>query len=330
MKVAIVGATGLVGKKIIDLLSERNFPLKELMLFASEKSIGERLSFKQRQFEIKHLAEADFSQIDIAFFAVDEKIAKEYIPKAREHCVIIDKSSAYRLEKDVPLVIPEVNPEAFLKHQNIIASPNCSTIQLVLVLAPLLKIAKINRVIVTSIQSVSGAGSAAAEQLRYEIENIAVADSKFLDEPSPLLHPIGANLIPQIGEIGKDGYAGEEKKIILETRKILNQPDLTITATCVRAPVFVGHSQAVDLTFDCKVSAEAVISILQKSPGIKVYSDPNYPMPIDVAGKDEVLVGRIRKHFSDENSISLWIVADNLRKGAATNAVQIAELLLKK
>lgn len=330
MKVAIVGATGLVGRKIIELLSQRNFPVDELTLFASEKSTGEKLSFRDHRVEIKHLAGADFSKIDIVFFAVDEKIAKEYIPKATEHCIVIDKSSAYRLKKDVPLVIPEVNPESCLKHQNIIASPNCSTIQLVMVIAPLQKIAKINRVTVTSIQSVSGAGSGAVEQLGYEIENIAVAERKFFNEPSPLLHPIGANLIPQIGEIGEDGYAGEEKKIILETRKILNQPDLSITATCVRVPVFVGHSQAVDITFDSKVSVEQVLSILQKSPGIKVYTDPKYPMPIDAADRDEVLVGRIRQHFADENSMSLWIVADNLRKGAATNAVQIAELVLNQ
>jgi aspartate-semialdehyde dehydrogenase len=330
MKVAIVGATGLVGKKILELLWQRNFPVDELTLFASEKSAGEKIPFRDHPVEIKYLAEADFSRLDMVFFAVDEKIAKEYIPKAREYCVVIDKSSLYRLEKDVPLVIPEVNPETCFNHQNIIASPNCSTIQLVVVLAPLRKIAKINRVTITSIQSVSGAGSAAVEQLRYEIENIAVGERKLPDELLPLLHPIGANLIPQIGAIRKDGYAGEEMKIILETRKILNQPELPITATCVRVPVFVGHSQAVDVAFDRKVTVDEIISVLQEAPGIKVYADPKYPMPIDVFDKDEVLVGRIRKHFADENWISVWIVADNLRKGAATNAVQIAELLLKK
>jgi aspartate-semialdehyde dehydrogenase len=330
MKVAIVGATGLVGKKILEVLAQRKFPVNGLNLYASERSKGEKLLFQNQEVEVSPLTDTDFSGLDLAFFAVEDKIAKEYIPKARERCIVIDKSSAYRLEKDVPLVVPEVNPEACLNHKNLIADPNCSTIQLVIVLAALQKLAKIDHVTVTNLQSVSGAGSSAVDQLRYEIENISVGASGFINETTPLLHPIGANIIPQIGEIGQDGYATEEKKIILETRKILNVPDLAITATCVRVPVFVGHSQAVDVTFESKVSVEDVRSILQKSPGIKVYSDPNYPMPIDVDGKDDVLVGRIRKHFSDGKSISLWIVADNLRKGAATNAVQIAELLIKK
>jgi aspartate-semialdehyde dehydrogenase len=330
MKVAIVGATGLVGKKILEVLAQRKFPVNGLNLYASERSKGEKLIFQNQEVEVSPLTDTDFSGLDLAFFAVEDKIAKEYIPKARERCIVIDKSSAYRLEKDVPLVVPEVNPEACLNHKNLIADPNCSTIQLVIVLAALQKLAKIDHVTVTNLQSVSGAGSSAVDQLRYEIENISVGASGFINETTSLLHPIGANIIPQIGEIGQDGYATEEKKIILETRKILNVPDLAITATCVRVPVFVGHSQAVDVTFESKVSVEDVRSILQKSPGIKVYSDPNYPMPIDVDGKDDVLVGRIRKHFSDGKSISLWIVADNLRKGAATNAVQIAELLIKK
>lgn len=329
MKVAIVGATGLVGKKIIELLNKRNFPINKLKLYASDKSKGEKLLFQNKAIEIDTLSEVNFSDFDIAFFAVEEMLAKQYIPKAKENCIVIDKSSTFRLDEDVPLVVLEVNPEACLKHKNLIASPNCSTIQLVVILAPLQKLSKINQVTVISLQSVSGAGSAAVDQLNYEIENIAVGEIK-QEEESSLLHPIGANLIPQISEIGKDGYAGEEKKIILETRKILNQPDMVISATCVRVPVFVGHSQAVDITFANKITIDEVISVLHKSPGIKVYKDPNYPMPIDVVDKDEVFVGRIRKHFTNENSISLWIVADNLRKGAATNAVQIAELLLKK
>ncbi|MEO0114551.1 MAG: aspartate-semialdehyde dehydrogenase [candidate division WOR-3 bacterium] len=329
MKIAIIGATGLVGKRIIEVLEQREFPVSELKLFASEKSVGGKLIFKNQEFEVRPLSEADFSSLDLAFFAVDEKIAKEFVPKAKKHCLVIDKSSAFRLEEDVPLVVPEVNPEACLHHKNIIASPNCSTIQLVVVLAPLQKLGKINHIIITSLQSVSGAGSEAFNQLQYEIEKIAVGDTS-LNDNTPLLHPIGANLIPQIGEIGKDGYTAEEKKIIFETKKILNQPNLSITATCVRVPVFIGHSQAVDITFDHKISVEEAITILKKAPGIKVYSGKEYPMPIDVVGRDDVLVGRIRRHLENENSLSLWIVADNLRKGAATNAVQIAELVLKR
>ena len=329
MNVVIVGATGLVGKKIIEVLGQRNFPVSELRLFASIKSEGVKIKFREQEIEVHSLADASFKDLNMAFFAVDVPIAKKYIPEATKHCIVIDKSSTFRLEKDVPLVVPEVNPESCKKHNNLIANPNCSTIQLVIVLYALRKLAPIKQVIVTSLQSVSGAGTDAVEQLQYEIETLAIGE-KVKTESSFFSHSIGSNLIPQIGEIGKDGYAEEEKKIILEARKILNQPDLAITATCVRIPVFVGHSQTVDITFDQKVTVDKVISILKKSPGIKVFTDPNYPTPIDVVDKDEVLVGRIRKHFADENSISLWIVADNLRKGAATNAVQIAELLLNK
>ncbi len=328
-KIAIVGATGLVGKKIIEVLVQRNFPVSDLKLFASVKSEGVRIPFREKKIEVHSLADATFKDLNIAFFAVDVPITKKYISEATKHCIVIDKSSTFRLEKDVPLVVPEVNPESCKKHNNLIANPNCSTIQLVIVLYALQKLAPIKEVLVTSLQSVSGAGTDAVEQLQFEIETLAIGDV-VKTESSLFSHSIGANLIPQIGEIGKDGYAGEEKKIILETRKILDQSDLAITVTCVRVPVFVGHSQAIDITFDKKVTVEEAISVLHKSPGIKVHKDPNYPMPIDVVDKDEVLVGRIRKHFADENSISLWIVADNLRKGAATNAVQIAELLLNK
>jgi len=329
MKVAVIGATGLVGKKIIEVLDQRKFPVTELNLFASEKSLGEKVLFQEKEIEIGILSAIDFSKFDLAFFAVDDKISKEYIPKAQKHCIVIDKSQAFRLDKDVPLVVPEVNPFACLKHKNLIASPNCSTIQLVVVIAPLRKLAKINYVTVTSLQSVSGAGSFALEQLQYEIEKIAVGETE-KPESTPLLQPIGANLIPQIGEFGKDGYTSEERKIILETRKILNEPEFPISATCVRVPVFVGHCQVVDITFDRKVTVAEVQKALTKAPGIKVYTDGQYPMPIDVLDKDDVFVGRIRHHLSDEQRISLWIVADNLRKGAATNAVQIAELVLKQ
>lgn len=330
MKVAIAGATGLVGKKIVEVLEKRSFPVSELTLFASEKSKGETITFQNQAIPIKLLSETDFSNFDIVFFAVNEKIAKEYIPKASKSCVVIDKSAAFRLDKNVPLVVPEVNPEVCQQHKNIIASPNCCTIQLVIVLAALQKLANINCVTVTNLQSVSGAGSEALEQFRYEIENLAVGETVVLDETSPLIHPIGTNLIPQIGEIGRDGYSTEEKKIILETRKILAKPELSISVTCVRVPVMFGHSQTVDIAFDRKVTVSEVISVLQKSPGIKVYRDSKYPMPIDVVGQDEVMVGRIREHLTENNKITLWIVADNLRKGAATNAVQIAELITKR
>lgn len=329
MKLAIIGATGLVGKKIIEVLEQRKFPVTELNLFASEKSRNEKVLFQGKEIDVEILPETDFSEFDLVFFAVNEQIAKEYIPKSRKHCIVIDKSSAFRLDNDVPLVVPEVNPEACLKHKNLIASPNCSTIQLVVVLAPLRKLAKINYVTVTSLQSVSGAGSLALEQLQYEIEKIAVNDTERI-ETSPLLYPIGANLIPQIGYIGNDGYTDEEHKIIFETRKIFDEPEFSLSTTCVRVPVFIGHSQVVDITFDRKVTVAEVQKILEKAPGIKIYTNGQYPMPIDVIDKDNVFVGRIRQHLSDEKKISLWIVADNLRKGAATNAVQIAELVTRR
>lgn len=329
MKLGIVGATGLVGKKILEVLEQRKFPVSELRLFASKKSEGAKIAFRNKEIEIHSLADSAFTGLDICFFAVDVPIAKEYVPEAKKHCIVIDKSSTFRLEKDVPLVVPEVNPEACDKHNNLIANPNCSTIQLVLVLDALQKLAPIKQVSVTSLQSVSGAGADAVDQLQYEIETIAIEETLKVNS-TPLLHPIGANLIPQIGDFDVDGYSAEEKKIILETRKILSLPKLSITATCVRVPVFVGHSQSVDVRFEQKVSVNKAYDVLSKAPGIKVLKESEYPMPMDVVDKDEVFVGRIRNHFDDEKSLGLWIVADNLRKGAATNAIQIAELLLKK
>jgi aspartate-semialdehyde dehydrogenase len=329
MNIGIVGATGLVGEKVLKILEERNFPVNKLSLFSSKKSEGQKIRFQSEEIEVSALSKDSFKNLDIAFFAIEESLAKEWIPQARKECLVIDKSSAFRLEGDVPLVIPEVNPEKVKEHKNLISNPNCTTILLVVVLAPLHKAFGLKRVIVSSYQSVSGAGKVAVNELTYETEVLAYGDKIKKDSDSFFSSPIAGNIIPQIGSIDKHGYGSEERKIIEETRKILELPDLLISATCVRVPVLVGHCEAVNIEFDRNIKVDDVIKVLKSASGIEVYPDNKYPMPIDVEGQDEVFVGRIRKDIAFENGIALWLAADNLRKGAATNAVQIAEEILK-
>jgi len=329
VNIGIIGATGLVGEKVIRVLEERNFPVKKLYLYSSEKSKGIRVKFHSDEIEVNVLNKESFTNLDIAFFALEENLAKEWIPIAQKECVVIDKSSAYRLDKSVPLVVPEVNAEKIKEHKNLIANPNCTTIPLVVVLAPLQKAFGLKRVIVSSYQSVSGAGRDALNEFIYETEFLACGEEIKKDPDSVFSAPIAGNIIPQIGSFDKQGYTSEEKKVIEETRKILELPDLLISATCVRVPVKIGHSEAVNIQFEKSIKVDDVIKILESAPGIKVYGDDKYPMPIDAEEKDEVFVGRIRKDTAFENGVALWIVTDNLRKGAATNAVQIAEEILK-
>ncbi len=324
----ILGATGLVGQEVIKILEERNFPVQELFLFASEKSEGLRFIFKDREIDVLSDYKELVNKVDLVFGCLDEELTKEIVPDLRNNSVIIDNSPAFRLEPDVPLVIPEINPEEIKRHKGIIANPNCSTIQLLVPLFPLHKVARIKRIIVATYQSVSGYGKEAIEELNYEIECLA-AQEKIVKSPnSVFVHPIANNIIPQIGRFCESGYTTEETKMLNETRKILDDQSIMVSATCVRIPVFYCHSEAVSVEFERPIPLEEAKEILKGAPGVKLIEDEDkYPMPVYVAGQDEVFVGRIRKCLALENGLTMWIVADNLRKGAALNAVQIAELL---
>ena len=321
--IAVVGATGMVGQSLIKILHERNFPIKNLELFASSRSAGKIID----GYVVEELTPSSFDQnIDIALFSAGGKISKEYAPIAAEKgCVVIDNSSAWRMETDVPLVVPEVNPDDVYWHKGIIANPNCSTIQAVVALCPLHKAYGIKRVIFTTFQSVSGAGGKGLEDLERTAKGEA---------PEHFPYTIAGNCIPHIDSFREEdaGYTFEEVKMVNETRKILHAPDIKITATTVRVPVVIGHSISANVTFTKPFELDELRNILAGSPGVVLQDDVTrniYPTPIEAAGTDSVYVGRIRRDFSHENSLNIWIVADNIRKGAATNAVQIAECLLR-
>ncbi|RLE13403.1 aspartate-semialdehyde dehydrogenase [Candidatus Aerophobetes bacterium] len=328
---AVVGATGAVGKEMFRILDQRNFPIKNLRAFASEKSKGKKLDFKGEKIKVENLASSSFKNIDIALFSAGASISRQFSPLfAREKAVVIDNSSAFRMDEDVPLIVPEVNPHAVEKHKGIIANPNCSTIQLVVAVNPLHKKARIKRMVISTFQSVSGTGKEAIGELKKQTENY-LKGKTLTREVYP--HQIAFNLIPHIGSFLPSGYTEEEMKLVNETRKIMGDPSIAVTATCVRVPVFVSHSETVTLETEKVLSVEEVREILSNSPGVIVEDEPEnniYPLPINAQGKDEVFVGRIRKDESAPNSINMWIVADNLRKGAALNTIQIAELLVEK
>jgi aspartate-semialdehyde dehydrogenase len=328
--VGIAGATGLVGEKVIRVLEDRNFPVKSLRLFASERSEGKRVVFKDREYEIENLESAPFEGLDVAFFSLDEILTHKYLPKARKHCLVIDKSSAYRLKDDVPLVVPEVNGEKIKDHAGLIACPNCTTIPLVMVLAPLERAFGLKRVLVSTYQSASGGGRDSLDEYLFEVEFVALHRPVERQEGSPYPMQLADNVIPVIGKLHSDGYSVEEHKTMNESRKVLELPKLPISSTCVRVPTAVGHGLSVVVDLDKPATPERAGNLLAHSPGIRVVDDSRYPTPIDARDKDDVMVGRIRKDLSCDNALRLWIVADNLRKGAATNAVQIAELALKK
>ena len=323
--VAVVGATGLVGRTMITVLEERKFPVGRLVPLASERSAGTEIQFCGKPVKVEALTPEKFSGVDYALFSAGANVSLDFAPKAVKYAaIVIDNSSAFRMGEDVPLVVPEVNPEAAFTHKGIIANPNCSTIQMVVVLKPLHDAFHIKRVVVSTYQSVTGAGKKGVNQLEDEIAGRPVREKKFP-------HPIAYNVLPHIDMFMPTGYTKEEQKMILETKKIM-EANIPLTATTVRVPVMGGHSEAVNIEFEGRCTPEEVRSILSKSPGIVVEDDPSknlYPMPINAFGKNEVFVGRIRKDASVASGINLWIVSDNVRKGAATNAVQIAELLSK-
>ena len=324
--VAVAGATGLVGRTMMTVLEEQNFPIGRFVPLASARSAGMEVIFQGIPVKVQTLTGDSFIGVDFALFSAGAGTSKEFSPQAVKHgTVVIDNSSAFRMDPDVPLVVPEVNPADAFKHHGIIANPNCSTIQMVVVLKPLHDAFGIKRVVVSTYQSVTGAGKKGVNQLEDEIAKVPLREKKFP-------HPIAFNILPHIDVFLPDGYTKEEQKMILETKKIMGA-DIPVTATTVRVPVFGGHSEAVNIEFERPNSPEEVREILKRAPGVIVEDDPSknlYPMPIHAYGKNEVFVGRIRKDFSIANSINLWIVSDNIRKGAATNAVQIAELIASR
>jgi len=323
--VAVVGATGLVGRTMVKVLEERKFPVNHLVLLASERSAGKTISFNGKSVTVQRLEEKRFQDVEIALFSAGASVSLEFAPKAVNHgTVVIDNSSAFRMKDDVPLVVPEVNPKEIWKNKGIIANPNCSTIQLVVVLKPLHDAFNIRRVVVSTYQSVTGAGKKGLDQLTNEIANNELRERKFP-------HPIAYNALPHIDIFLEDGYSKEEWKMMKETSKIMGEP-IRLTATTVRIPVIGGHSESVNIEFEKSCTVEGVKDILGKAPGVILQDDPKnnvYPMPILAKDRDEVFVGRIRKDETVPSGINLWVVADNVRKGAATNAVQIAEFLAK-
>lgn len=329
--VAVVGATGAVGAEMIEILMERKFPVSVLRPLASARSAGERVSFHDHELVVRELSKDSFEGVDIALFSAGADISREFAPLAvKAGAVVIDNSAAWRMDKNVPLVVPEVNRADIAKHQGIIANPNCSTIQMVVALKPLHDAARIKRVVVTTFQAVSGTGKEAMDELLEESQELLS-----FQEPTPKVYPyqIAFNCLPHIDDFLPSGYTKEEMKMLHETRKIMGDDSIRVTATTVRVPVYVGHSESVNIETEKKLSANEARAILCEAPGVLLYDDPAhkiYPMPIEAAGKDDVYVGRVREDESVPNGLNLWIVADNLRKGAALNAIQIAEELIKQ
>jgi len=330
-KVAVVGATGNVGREMLSVLAERQFPVSEVVALASTRSVGTEVSFGDRILKVKALDYFDFKGTDICLMSAGGKVAKEWAPKiVAQGALVIDNSSAWRMDRGVPLVVPEVNADALSEiTKGIIANPNCSTVQLVVALKPLHDLATIKRAVIATYQSVSGAGKDAMDELFRQTRAVFVADPI---EREKFTKQIAFNVIPHIDVFLDSGYTKEEWKMMVETQKILD-PDIQVTATCVRVPVFIGHSEAVTLEFEKPITAEKARAALRAAPGVLLIDkreDGGYATPIECAGEDATYVSRIRKDPTVENGLSLWIVADNLRKGAALNAVQIAECLINR
>jgi len=330
--VAVVGATGAVGNEMISILEERDFPVGKLTLLASERSLGKELSYRGKAYPVQVLKEDSFTGVEVGLFSAGGSISQKFAPLAAQAgCVVIDNTSAFRMDPEVPLVVPEVNAKDIGDYpkKGIIANPNCSTIQMVVALKPIHDAAKIKRIVVSTYQAVSGTGKKAMDELTHQTRDL-------LNFKEPRMevypHPIAFNCLPHIDVFLENGYTREEMKMVQETRKIMGDASIAVTATTVRVPVFRGHSESVNIETERKIPAEEVRRLLSKAPGVKLVDDPGkkeYPMPIDAAGKDLTLVGRIREDESIPNGINLWVVSDNLRKGAALNAVQIAEILIR-
>jgi aspartate-semialdehyde dehydrogenase len=331
--VAVAGATGAVGNEMIKILEERRFPVGKLTLLASERSAGKKLSFRGELLPVEVLTERSFQGVQIGLFSPGGSVSEKFAPiAARAGCIVIDNTSVFRMVPEIPLVVPEVNPEAIALYKNrgIIANPNCSTIQLVVALKPIHDAARIKRIVVSTYQAVSGTGKKAIEELSLQTRAI-------IDGQEPVIkvypHRIAFNCLPQIDVFLDNGYTKEEMKMVNETKKIMNDSTIAVTATTVRVPVFYAHSESVNIETEKKITADEVRRLLASAPGVRVVDNPReklYPMAIDAAGRDDTLVGRIREDESIPNGINMWVVSDNIRKGAALNAVQIAEILIQK
>ena len=330
-KVAVIGATGAVGRVFLQIAEERNFPIEEIRLCASERSVGKKLNFRGKDIEVELCTPTLLDEVDFSFISANGDVSRKIAPLSAKHgAVAIDDSSAFRMSDTVPLVVPEVNADDLNNHQGIVAIPNCSTTPLVMVLNPLSSQAKIRRVVVDTFQSVTGTGSAALEEMKTQSSEVLKGRRANAKEYP---HQIAFNVLPHIEPFQENGYTNEEMKMLHETRKILHDPEVMVSATCVRVPVAVSHSEAIHIEFDKPVDPKTVRAILSDQPGIRIVDDPFsnvYPMPIEAAGSDEVLVGRIRRDISNPNGIALWVVCDNLRKGAALNAIQIAEEMMRR
>ncbi len=330
-RVAILGATGMVGLQFIKILEQRNFPVSELRLLASGRSAGGKLPFKGNDIIVEEASARSFEDIDIALFSAGSDASRHFAPLAvKQGALVIDNSSAFRMDKNVPLVVPEINPEDIYDHAGIIANPNCSTIQMVVALYPLHKVKPIKRIVVSTYQSVSGTGKAAISELDRQTR-LALEGKEVIPHVYP--HQIAFNILPEIDVFLDNAYTREEWKMAEETRKIMHAPDIGISATCARVPVINSHSEAVNVEFEEPFSPEEARKILASAPGVRILDEPAvnlYPQAISAAGADEVFVGRIRKDVSVENGLVMWIVADNIRKGAALNAVQIAEAMIRQ
>jgi aspartate-semialdehyde dehydrogenase len=330
-RVAVVGATGAVGQQMVACLEERRFPVSQLLPLASERSLGKKVTYLGKEIPVEVLDQNSFKGVEIALFSAGGGISKEYGPiAAAQGAVVVDNSSAWRMDPEVPLVVPEVNPRDIGQYtaKGIIANPNCSTIQMVVVLKPLYDAAGIKRVVVSTYQAVSGTGQKAVEELAAQVRAIFSCQPL---EKKVYPHRIAFNCLPHIDVFQDNGYTKEEMKMVNETQKIMGDASIKVTATTVRVPIFYGHSESVNIETERKLTVAEAREILARAPGVKVVDDPlknQYPMPLDAAGQDLTLVGRIREDFSIENGLNLWVVADNIRKGAATNAVQIAEILV--
>lgn len=329
--VAVVGATGAVGLEMIRMLESRKFPVEKLRLFASKRSAGKKVKFNKKPIIVERLDNKQFSGVELALFSAGGAISLEYAPLfAKQGTIVIDNSSAWRMDPEIPLVVPEVNPNA-IDGSNIIANPNCSTIQMVVALKPLHDVAKIKSIRVSTYQSVSGAGGRGIEDL--EVQSRSWAKKKRIPAPKKIPHQIAFNLVPQIDVFTDNGYTKEEMKMAHETRKIMEDPNINVSAMCVRVPVFRSHSEAVWIETERPLSVKEARKLLSKAPGIKLVDEPErglYPMPLQASGQSVTYVGRIRKDLVSPNGLLLWVVSDNLLKGAALNAVEIAELLVKQ
>ena len=331
VNIAILGATGAVGKELLTLLAERNFPLQELKLLASPRSAGSKIKFEDRELTVEAVNDDSFNGVDMVLASAGGSTSKAWAERAvAAGAVVIDNSSAFRMDENVPLIVPEINPEAATKHQGIIANPNCTTILMGVAIYPLHQVQPIKRIVVSTYQSASGAGARAMEEAKVQAQDI-------LDGKQPkaeiLPYPIAFNLFPHNSPLNEQGYCEEEMKMVNETRKIFNAPELKVTATCVRVPILRAHSEAINLEFEQPFDVNRAREVIAAAPGVKLVEDwqSNYfPMPIDATGQDPVLVGRIRQDISSHCGLELWLCGDQIRKGAALNAIQIAELLLAK